>query len=235
MALPIKRPTRARTKYPFQGYVSYQGVDIDIENRAGTFRRGTSDEGVKWATRMHHHYGEVRGTVGADGDPVDVFVGPDAFAPYVWVVQSKYPGSPDFDETKSMLGFVTKAAAVSAFRQAYDKRGFFLDVTRWPFGAWRAAMARPRVQAGKMDRPLTKATVQHMVPVRNTGPGADNEDVDVVGDKIAALMDEGKPQKQSIAIALDEVIENGYVKEGDLIILVSFGAGLTWGINLIRL
>ncbi|UCE48090.1 MAG: hypothetical protein JSW47_21140 [Phycisphaerales bacterium] len=34
----------------------------------------------------------------------------------------------------------------------------------------------------------------------------------------------------SIAIALDEAISNGELKKGSLIILVAFGAGLTWGV-----
>jgi len=37
----------------------------------------------------------------------------------------------------------------------------------------------------------------------------------------------------SVAIALDELAKNGSLKKGDIIITVGFGAGLTYGANLI--
>ena len=45
----------------------------------------------------------------------------------------------------------------------------------------------------------------------------------------------GNTSAASIPIALDEAVQGGHLSEGDLIILVAFGAGLTWGINVIRL
>jgi len=45
----------------------------------------------------------------------------------------------------------------------------------------------------------------------------------------------GNTSSASIALALDEAVRDNHLKQGDLIILVSFGAGLTWGVNLIRL
>ncbi len=45
----------------------------------------------------------------------------------------------------------------------------------------------------------------------------------------------GNTSAASIAIALDEALQNGCVKSGDLIILVAFGGGVTWGVNLVRL
>ena len=45
----------------------------------------------------------------------------------------------------------------------------------------------------------------------------------------------GNTSAASIPIALDEAVREGHVQKGDLVILVAFGAGLTWGINLIKL
>jgi 3-oxoacyl-[acyl-carrier-protein] synthase-3 len=45
----------------------------------------------------------------------------------------------------------------------------------------------------------------------------------------------GNTSAASIAIALDEAIREGVAKKDDLIILVAFGGGLTWAVNLIRL
>jgi 3-oxoacyl-[acyl-carrier-protein] synthase-3 len=33
----------------------------------------------------------------------------------------------------------------------------------------------------------------------------------------------------SIPVSLDEVIKKNRIKKGDLIVMVAFGAGLTWG------
>lgn len=44
----------------------------------------------------------------------------------------------------------------------------------------------------------------------------------------------GNTSSASIPIALDEVVRGGKVKKGDLVLLVAFGAGLTWGATLIR-
>ncbi|TCO79002.1 beta-ketoacyl-ACP synthase III [Marinisporobacter balticus] len=38
----------------------------------------------------------------------------------------------------------------------------------------------------------------------------------------------------SVPIALDEAIKQGAIKKGDLVLLVGFGAGLTWGASVIR-
>lgn len=44
----------------------------------------------------------------------------------------------------------------------------------------------------------------------------------------------GNTAGASIFIGLDELIDSGQVREGDLILLVAFGGGLSWGATLIR-
>jgi 3-oxoacyl-[acyl-carrier-protein] synthase-3 len=44
----------------------------------------------------------------------------------------------------------------------------------------------------------------------------------------------GNTTAGSIPIALSEVLEQGVVREGSLIMMVSFGSGFTWGANVIR-
>jgi 3-oxoacyl-[acyl-carrier-protein] synthase III len=44
----------------------------------------------------------------------------------------------------------------------------------------------------------------------------------------------GNTSAASIPIALDEAVKAGRVKAGNLIVLVGFGAGLTWGANVLR-
>jgi len=45
----------------------------------------------------------------------------------------------------------------------------------------------------------------------------------------------GNTAAASVLIALDEVLSEGIAGPGDLIVLVAFGGGLSWGANLIRL
>jgi 3-oxoacyl-[acyl-carrier-protein] synthase-3 len=44
----------------------------------------------------------------------------------------------------------------------------------------------------------------------------------------------GNTSSASIPIALDEAYREGRIKDGDLLLLVGFGAGLTWGSTVIR-
>ena len=44
----------------------------------------------------------------------------------------------------------------------------------------------------------------------------------------------GNTSAASVPIAFDECVREGRIKRGDLIILVAFGAGLTWGANVIE-
>ena len=48
------------------------------------------------------------------------------------------------------------------------------------------------------------------------------------------IRDYGNTSSASIPIALDEVVRDGRVKKGDMVLLVAFGAGLTWGATLIK-
>jgi 3-oxoacyl-[acyl-carrier-protein] synthase-3 len=45
----------------------------------------------------------------------------------------------------------------------------------------------------------------------------------------------GNTSAASVPMAFDECVKQGKVKKGDIIIFVAFGAGLTWGANVIRL
>jgi 3-oxoacyl-[acyl-carrier-protein] synthase-3 len=44
----------------------------------------------------------------------------------------------------------------------------------------------------------------------------------------------GNTSAASVPIAFDDCVRKGRIKRGDIIILVAFGAGLTWGANVIE-
>ncbi|WP_289136526.1 beta-ketoacyl-ACP synthase III [uncultured Brevibacillus sp.] len=54
-------------------------------------------------------------------------------------------------------------------------------------------------------------------------------------EKVAINLDRyGNMSSASIPVALDEAVQSGRVKEGDHIVLVGFGGGLTWGASLLK-
>jgi 3-oxoacyl-[acyl-carrier-protein] synthase-3 len=54
-------------------------------------------------------------------------------------------------------------------------------------------------------------------------------------DKVYVNLDRyGNTSSASIPLALDEAVKEGRLKRGDLVVLVGFGAGLTWGSNVLR-
>ncbi|HYG21687.1 MAG TPA: beta-ketoacyl-ACP synthase III [Verrucomicrobiae bacterium] len=66
--------------------------------------------------------------------------------------------------------------------------------------------------------------------------------IDAVGERLGATPEQlfvnldkyGNTSAASVAIALDEAVESGRIQRGDLILLVVFGAGLTWGAAVIE-
>src|SRR5438034_3791378 len=66
--------------------------------------------------------------------------------------------------------------------------------------------------------------------------------IEAVGERLGARADQifvnldkyGNTSAASVAIALDEAVESGRIQRGDLILLMVFGAGLTWGAAVIE-
>jgi 3-oxoacyl-[acyl-carrier-protein] synthase-3 len=63
-----------------------------------------------------------------------------------------------------------------------------------------------------------------------------------VGDRLGATADQvfvnvdryGNTSAASVGIALDEAVREGRIQPGDLVLLVVFGAGLTWGAAILE-
>lgn len=108
-----------------KGHIRVHGLDITIENPKGSWRSGTSLSGKPWRSQLPHHYGYIKRTTGADGDHVDVFVGPHLKSPHVFVIdQHNVHGGRDFDEHKVFIGFGSKGQARAAYIAAFsDGRG----------------------------------------------------------------------------------------------------------------
>ncbi len=125
----LPEPTEAQKKagnYK-KGHINIQGLDISIENPRGSVRRGTNKAGKPWATTMRAHYGYIRREAeGADGDPVDVFVGARPESNQVFVVDQVDPETGGFDEHKVMIGYPDAKAAKRGYLANYQQgwKGF---------------------------------------------------------------------------------------------------------------
>jgi hypothetical protein len=118
----LKEPTDAQKQagnYKKGRIANLNGLRISIENPQGSMRRGVSPEGKAWETKLAHHYGDIEGTKGADGDPVDVFIGPRPDSKKIFVVDQKKPDG-SFDEHKVMMGFTSKEAARRGYLENYE-------------------------------------------------------------------------------------------------------------------
>lgn len=128
------------------GHITLAGLDISIENPAGSERKGVDRDGKAWAITMKSHYGYIKGTRGRDKDHIDVFVRPgienltdDAM---VFVVDQVNGDTGRFDEHKVMIGWDTAGQARAAYLANYAKGwkglGSITPATLAEFKAWLA-------------------------------------------------------------------------------------------------
>ena len=136
--------------HKLQGRTSFRGLNISIENKKGSIRRGVDSDGHKWAIKMHFDYGYIRGTEGVDGDHVDCYIGDNIDAKNVYIIHQKIPGTDKYDEDKCMLGFNTLADAKAAYLKQYDKPGFFGGVDTVPFEVFKQKVLMKKYHGKKL-------------------------------------------------------------------------------------
>lgn len=124
-------PANNRAVHPFVGTVRFHGLPlIRLENLKGSTRSGADADGNAWSVTMPAHYGEFARSEGADGDPVDVFVGPNRHAPRAYVVHLQNPVTGEHDEDKVMVGFQTADDARACFAAAYNRNDLKMGPVR---------------------------------------------------------------------------------------------------------
>jgi 3-oxoacyl-[acyl-carrier-protein] synthase III len=152
-------------------------------------------------------HGLLTAVMGADGDNADLLFMPAGGC--------RCPASPESVNSRlhylRMEGKETFKNAVQAMQTA----------ARLP---WRRC---------ELDVSQIKCIIPHQ---------ANRRIIDAVGDRLGAQPEQlfvnvdkyGNTSAASVAIALDEAVESGRIQRGDLILLVVFGAGLTWGAAVIE-
>lgn len=143
-----------------KGHVQLHGLDITIENPRGSERSGVDKSGKPWTSTISHHYGYIKRTKGADGDQVDVFIGPNPESEKAFVVNQVDPETGKFDEHKIMLGFDDKTAANQGYHANYQK-------------GWKGAESiteitipelKDKINSGVLDKPIKKpSTNKHTI------------------------------------------------------------------------
>ena len=101
---------------------------------------------------MPADYGYIKRTEGADGDHVDVYVGPASKSDKVFVIDQLNDRTGKFDEHKCMLGFANRNDAIDTYRRGFSdgkaskRLGHVTEMTVDAFKDW--------VRNGDTTKPL---------------------------------------------------------------------------------
>ena len=112
----IPSPAQAEAGNYQKRHIAWKGLDLTIETEAGQDRTGMGGDGKPWSVTMDHPYGYIKRTAGADGEQVDVTIGPHPHSQHVFVFDQIDPASGKFDEHKVVIG----TRDVNEARSIYD-------------------------------------------------------------------------------------------------------------------
>jgi 3-oxoacyl-[acyl-carrier-protein] synthase-3 len=95
------------------------------------------------------------------------------------------------------------------------------------------AAAKEALRRCELDITKIKCVIPHQ---------ANRRIIDAVGERLGVAPEQmfinldryGNTSAASVAIALDEAVASGKIQRGDLVLLIVFGAGLTWGAAIIE-
>lgn len=146
-------PAQAEAGNYRKGRVRVYGLEIAIEQPKGSWRtKHNADGSVRWTAKMPAHYGYFVGQMGADGDQLDVYLGPDLKSDRVFVVD-QHKGD-QHDEHKVILGVRTLGQATAIYDAGFSDGsgpGRRAAVTELSVGALKAWIA-----GGGAAKPLAK-------------------------------------------------------------------------------
>lgn len=147
-----------------KGRVQFEGFKIAIENPIGSTRSGVDPNGERWETPMEFaHYGDLEGTKGADGDPIDVYLARDARSGQPAYVIDQYNLDGTFDEHKVVMGAFSQAEALRIYDAGFtdgtgpQRRGAVTAMTPAELKAW--------AKSGNTKKPVGEAKAK---PVKKT-------------------------------------------------------------------
>lgn len=161
-----------------KAHIKRDGFDISLENAAGSERRNKDPNGKKWAQKINHDYGYIRGTKGADAfrdaestDQVDVFIKPNSSeGGSVYIVNQVDPGSGEFDEHKVMMGFDSETEAKKAYLSNYEKGWKGLgSIVEMPMDEFKEWVYTDATEMPVPKKPIPKPQEKEKPSAKETG------------------------------------------------------------------
>lgn len=191
------------------GRTLVHGLRVAIEQPYGSIRRGVGPDGVPWSSRMAAHYGYFEGTTGADGDGVDVFIGPFPESKTVFVINQAAPDG-SFDEHKTMMGFADERSAREAYQASYEL-GWHGLASIVPLSLFQL---RWWLKSGNKSAALNPADI----PQEETMKKAQWNGVEPVGQSFDHVLYELRRHDDAEGLLLDSVTAAEIVEDSDGII-----------------
>jgi hypothetical protein len=123
-------------------FKKYKSLKIAIENIKGSTRQWFDPHGNEsGSSKMYNDYGYLVGFTGADKEEVDVYLGPDEWSNWVYIIhQNKKPDFTEYDEDKVMLGFSSEEHAKLAYLKQYDDERFYGGMSVMPFAKFKSQL-----------------------------------------------------------------------------------------------
>ena len=194
-------------------HLSIDGFSVSIENPKGSYRSGTTPDGVKWRNMLACDYGDIRGTEGTDGDPVDIYLSDHPEKGAVFVIDQIDPKTKKFDEHKVMYGFDSVEDAKKTYLDCYQKGwgglGWITPVTKAEFRKWIDS-------SGRKTKPFHEyASVKPIVdPIKVKAAGAKDDDGLPPGVKLRSFID-APATRTAIMDNVLEAVRNRFPIEDD--------------------
>ena len=142
----------------------------------------------------------------------------------------------EVSEGKGIMSFELGADGSGGKNLYQDEKGYLVQNGREVFKF--AVRQMPEsvinvVEKAGIEKDEVDFLIPHQANIRIMG--AARQRVGISEDKMAqSIRSYGNTSAASIGIALSEEVKNGKIKDNDLIVLVGFGGGLTWGAIVMR-
>jgi len=133
-----------------KGRFSMKGLTFVIENPKGTVRSGDG-----WSVVSPAHYGYILKNVSeADGDHIDVYIGPYPDSKQVYVIDQRSFVTGEFDEHKVMVGFNSKEEAKGFYYEAFNGTAPFMGIVEMSWDELKSWMSFGNTSSSAVDQML---------------------------------------------------------------------------------
>lgn len=122
------------------------GLPVSVETEAGQVREAPDGS---FKAKLKHAYGYIRGTIGADGDQMDILIGPYHRRNIAYVIEQVNPQTGKFDEHKVVVGAENQEEAAEIYDSMFsdgsgpDRRGTMHLMSASLFREW---VKKPRTE-----------------------------------------------------------------------------------------